>query len=205
MNMRSFAAAALLLAFGMSGFATDIKPAAPAETVHVPVPLGGFITSLGLYIIGPADVVTVTVWKEPTLTGNILVRPDGMISMPLIGDIQAAGRTPQQLADVITDALKNYIQDPRVSVVLAQNNSNRIYVLGEVGRKGPIQLTAEMRLLEAIATAGGLTDFANQRKIYILRGHEGQQTRVAVKYKAAIKGENNYNILLQAGDTIVVP
>ena len=157
------------------------------------------------YVIGPTDTLTVTVWKEPTLTGSLLVRPDGMISMPLLGDVQASGLTPLQLADSIQAKLKKFIQDPNVSVVLTQIHSKTIYLLGEVGKKGPVEMTPGMTLLEAISSAGGLTDFANAKKIYILRKESGTQQKIQVRYKDALKGDSACNVILKPGDTIVVP
>ena len=157
------------------------------------------------YVIGKSDVLSVTVWKQPDLSGNLLVRPDGMVSMPLLGDVQAAGSTPLQLADRIETKLKKYMQDPEVSVVVTQINSKVIYLLGEVGKKGPVQMTAGMTLLEAIASAGGLTDFANSKKMYILRSEDGKHQKIRVRYKQALKGDPASNLLLQPGDTIVVP
>jgi polysaccharide export outer membrane protein len=121
------------------------------------------------YVIGPTDVLAVTVFKEPTLSGSMLVRPDGMISMPLLGDVKASGKTPLQLADEIATKLKKYIQDPNVTVVLNQINSKKVYLIGEVGRTGPIEMTPGMTLLQGIATAGGPSQYANTKKIYILR------------------------------------
>jgi polysaccharide export outer membrane protein len=157
------------------------------------------------YVIGPTDTLTVTVWKEPTLTGNLLVRPDGMISMPLLGDVPASGLTPLQLAGSIQAKLKRFIQDPNVSVVLTQIHSKTIYLLGEVGKKGPVEMTPGMTLLEAISSAGGLTDFANAKKIYILRNDSGTHQKIPVHYKQALKGDSACNVLLKSGDTIVVP
>ncbi len=157
------------------------------------------------YVIGPSDVLNVTVWKQKELSSTLLVRPDGMVSMPLLGDVQAAGLTPLQLGDRIQTKLKKFIQDPEVSVVLTQINSKVIYLLGEVGKKGPVQMTPGMTLLEAIASAGGLTDFANSKKMYILRDQDGKHQKIPVHYKNALKGDSAFNLLLQPGDTIVVP
>jgi polysaccharide export outer membrane protein len=157
------------------------------------------------YVIGASDELTVTVWKEPTLSGALLVRPDGMISVPLLGDVQAAGLTPLQLADQIAVKLKTFIQDPNVSVVLTQINSKKIYLLGEVGKKGPLEMTPGMTLLEAVASGGGFTDYANVKKIYILRGQGAKQQKIPVHYKEALKGDSQFNLVLQSGDTIVVP
>jgi polysaccharide biosynthesis/export protein len=157
------------------------------------------------YVIGPLDVLAVSVWKEQALSGNLLVRPDGMISMPLIGDIQASNLTPLQLADQISAKLKKYIQDPNVSVVISQIHSKVVYMLGEVTRKGPVEMTPEMTLLEAISIAGGPTDFANTRKIYILRNEGANHLKIPVRYKDALKGNQSCNLSLKPGDTIVVP
>jgi polysaccharide export outer membrane protein len=150
-------------------------------------------------------VLTVTVWKEPTLSGSILVRPDGMISLSLLGDVQASGMSPTQLADQISTKLKKYIQDPNVSVVVSQIHSKVVYMLGEVSKKGPVEMAPGMTLLEAISSAGGLTDFANKKKIYILRTESGSQQRIPVRYKEALKGDGTLNLPLKPGDTIVVP
>ncbi|MGB6974730.1 MAG: polysaccharide biosynthesis/export family protein [Terracidiphilus sp.] len=157
------------------------------------------------YIIGLSDVLTVTVWKQPTLSSSLLVRPDGKVSMPLLGDLQAAGLKPMQLAAQITEKLKKFMKDPQVSVVVSSIHNNYVYLLGEVGKKGPVVITPGMTLLEAISSGGGLTDFANKKKIYILRTVDGKQQRIPVDYKKALKGDESYNVSLQPGDTIVVP
>lgn len=157
------------------------------------------------YVIGPSDVLTVNVWKEQALSGNLLVRPDGMISMSLIGDIQASHLTPLQLADQISARLKKYIQSPNVTVVISQIHSKVVYMLGEVGKKGPIEMTPQMTLLEAVSIAGGPTDFANIKKIYILRNEGGKHVKIPVRYKAALKGDQSCNLPLKPDDTIVVP
>ena len=157
------------------------------------------------YVIGPDDTLAVSVWKEPDLTETLPVRADGMISMPLLNDIQAAGLTPMQLAASITEKLKKFVADPRVTVVVTQMNSQRVYVTGEVAHSGVMNLTPEMTVLQALATAG-FTTFANTKGIYVLRTENGQQRKFPVNYKKLIKGEaSNENILLKPGDTIVVP
>jgi polysaccharide export outer membrane protein len=128
-----------------------------------------------------------------------------MISMPLLGDVKAAGKTTTQLADEITVMLKKYIQDPNVTVVLGQVNSKRIYLLGEVSKPGPVEMTPGMTFLQAIATAGGLTQFANSKKIYILRIDGGKERKIPMQYKRALKGDISLNLDLNPGDTIVVP
>ncbi len=156
------------------------------------------------YIIGAEDSLQITVWKEPTLSGTVPVRPDGMISLALVGDLKAAGLTPMALASDVSQRLKKYIQDPVVTVVVFGVNSQRIFAVGEVNRVGPMALTAGMTPLQAIVSAGGLTQFANSKKIYILRTVAGKQQKIPFNYKAALKGET-LGIPLIPGDTIVVP
>jgi polysaccharide export outer membrane protein len=162
------------------------------------------VVDAATYVIGPNDGLQVTVWKDASLSGTFPVRPDGMISLTLVGDIQAAGMTPMQLGSNITEKLKKYIQDPIVSVVVTQVNSKLIYVVGEVGKVGPMMMAPGMTALQAIATAGGLSTFAHPKSIYILRGKE-QQQHIPFDYKKALKGDPKQQIALQPGDTIVVP
>jgi polysaccharide biosynthesis/export protein len=157
------------------------------------------------YVIGPADVLSITVWKEPALSETIPVRPDGMVSMALLGDLQAAGFTPMQLTADVTNRLKHFVQDPRVSVVVTAVNSQRVFLLGEIAHSGPVPLTPGMTALQAISTGGGLTQFANVKKIYVIRDENGKQEKIAVKYKQALRGDTNENVVLRSGDTIVVP
>lgn len=178
------------------------EPAAPAQTPAVPAATPEVDSS---YVIGPSDVLKVTVWKEATLSGDFPVRPDGMISMVLLGDIKAAGLTPSQLATQLTTEYKKYIQDPLVTVLVEQVNSQRIYLVGEVGKVGPVALTPGMTPLQAIASAGGLTPYAHKNRIYILRGPQGKQEKIPFNYKAALRGDATQNIALQPNDTVVVP
>jgi polysaccharide export outer membrane protein len=128
-----------------------------------------------------------------------------MISMPLLGDIKASDKTPLQLAEEIAVKLKKYIQDPNVTVILNQINSKRIFLIGEIGKTGPVEMTPGMTLLQAIATAGGLAPYANAKKIYILRSEAGKQQKIPVQYKQALKGDASLNLILNPGDTIVIP
>ena len=157
------------------------------------------------YVVGPADLLTISVMREAGLSGSLLVRPDGMVSMPLLGDVVAAGRSPEQLAEEITAGLKKFIQDPHVVVVVTQINSKKVYMIGEVTKVGPVDMTPGMTLLEAVSSAGGLTQYANSRKIYILRKDDSKQEKIQVKYKQALKGDSSCNVLVRPGDTIVVP
>jgi len=155
--------------------------------------------------IGADDTLHISVWKEPDLTNTLPVRPDGKISMPLLNDVQAAGLTPMQLADSLTEKLKKYLADPRVTVVITQMNSQRVYVLGEVLHSGALPLLPNMTVLQALATAG-FTQFANTKNIYVLRTVNGKQQKMAFNYKQAMRGDAvAQNISLKPGDTIVVP
>jgi polysaccharide export outer membrane protein len=157
------------------------------------------------YVIGPEDMLHINVWKEPDLTETLPVRSDGKISMPLLNDVQAAGLTPSQLADSITEKLKKYLSDPRVTVVVTGMNSQKVYVMGEVNHTGAMTLTPNMTVLQALASAG-FTQFANTKGIYVLRTENGKQTKLPFNYKQVIKGESmDQNIALKPGDTIVVP
>jgi polysaccharide export outer membrane protein len=128
-----------------------------------------------------------------------------MISMVLLGDVKAAGLTAAELATNLTALYKKYVQDPLVTVAVMQDTSQRIFMVGEVGKVGPIPITPGMTLLQAIATAGGLSPYAHKTRIYILRGPQGKQEKIPFNYKAAIRGDNSQNIVLLPNDTVVVP
>jgi polysaccharide biosynthesis/export protein len=157
------------------------------------------------YQIGADDVLRITVWHEPDLTETLPVRPDGKISMPLLNDVQAAGLSPLQLKDSLTEKLKKYISDPRVTVVVTAMNSRRIFVSGEVLHTGPMPLLPHMTMLQALSQAG-FTQFANLKAIYLLRTENGEQKKYPFNYKDVIKGNHpEQNFPLKPGDTVVVP
>ena len=159
------------------------------------------------YIIGADDVLAINVWKEPEISKTVPVRPDGMISLPLLGEIKARGLTPVQLEDQISDSLKKIMSDPQVTVIVSQVNSLTFNIMGQVARPGYFPLTRPMTVLDAIALCGGFRDFAKQKKIYVLRtGPDGKQERLKFNYKQVINGKNMaQNIQLQPHDTLVVP
>jgi polysaccharide biosynthesis/export protein len=159
------------------------------------------------FVIGNDDVLAISVWKEPELTKAIPVRSDGKISLPLVGEIQAAGRTPLQLEENITEKLKGFITSPEVTVIVQQVNSRKYNVLGEVSKPGSFPLTASTTIMDAIATSGGFKDFAKKSGVYILRkGPDGRETRLNFNYKDFIKGKNSsQNIKIEPNDTIIVP
>jgi polysaccharide biosynthesis/export protein len=158
------------------------------------------------YKIGPGDMLSISVWREPDVSGTVPVRPDGKISLPLLSDVPAAGSTPAQLAATIAEHLRQYLTDPRVTVIVTAANSRRVYLIGEVVRPGMIPMLPNMTLLQALSTSGGFNQFANIKKMYVLRVDSGKQVKIPINYKAAISGQApEQNLMLQPGDTIVVP
>ena len=157
------------------------------------------------YVIGVEDVLSISVWKEPDLTKNVNVRPDGKITFPLVGDLQAAGKTPKQLSQVLTESLARLIKEPIVTVIVEQINNFKIYMIGEIGAQGELTLKRRTRLLQAIAMAGGLSPYAS-KNIVIVRDEAGREVRTEIDYRKVISGERpELNIYLKPGDTIIVP
>jgi len=159
------------------------------------------------YVIGAEDQLSIYVWKETDMSKAVPVRPDGVISLPLIGEVKAAGYTPVQLQDILAEKMKKYISDPQVTVVVEKIASLNFNIVGEVNKPGYYPLTRRLTVLDAISLAGGFKDFAKTKKIYVLRtGPNGAQERLPFNYKEVIKGQNyQQNIDLQPRDTIVVP
>jgi len=157
------------------------------------------------YVIGADDTLHISVWKEPDISATLPVRPDGRISLPLLNDVPAAGLTPMQLAASIQEKLKKYIADPRVTVVVTAMNSRRIFVTGEVTHPGAMPLLPNMTVLQALSSAG-FTQFANVKRVYLLRTESGRQVKIPFNYKEVVKGNHpEQNIMLRPGDTVVVP
>lgn len=159
------------------------------------------------YVIGNDDLLSINVWKEAEVSRSLPVRSDGRISLPLVGEVQAAGRTPLQLEREIANKLRSYITEPEVTVMVQQINSEKYNVLGQVAKPGSYSLTLATSVLDAIATAGGFRDFAKRKGIYILRRNStGGVTRIPFNYNDVIKGKSpEQNIGLNPNDTIVVP
>jgi polysaccharide export outer membrane protein len=158
------------------------------------------------YSIGAEDELNVNVWKEPDISRTVPVRPDGKISLPLLNDVQAAGLTPMQLGSEIKEKLKKFLSEPQVTVIVTKINSQRVFIVGEVMRAGAYPLLPNMSVLQALSSAGGFTQFANQKKIHILRMENGKQISVRFSYKEVVSGHHpEQNISLRPGDTIVVP
>jgi len=158
------------------------------------------------YVIGPQDVLDISVWKEPELSRTVPVRPDGRISLPLLRDVQAAGLTPSQLAAHITQGLTQFIAGPDVTVIVTTTNSQRIYIVGEMMRPGTYPLLPGMTVLQALSNAGGFTQFASTKNIYVLRQENEKHVKFPFNFKEVIKGKRTeQNISLKTGDTIIVP
>lgn len=158
------------------------------------------------YVIGAGDVLRISVWKNPELGVQAPVRPDGKISVPLVDDLHAEGLTALELKQVITRELEEYISNPDVTVVVNETRSKRAYVIGAVGRSGPVPLSTDMRVLDAISMMGGFTPFADKSEIKIIRHTENGEEEYAFDYDAYVSGEApGTNLRLRPGDTIVVP
>ena len=158
------------------------------------------------YLIGATDVLNIYVWKEPDLTQDVVVLPDGKITFPLIGAIQAQGRTVTELKKDITDKLKDYVTAPEVTVVVRQVNSRRIYTLGKLNTPGPYPLAPDMTVIQALSVAGSFAEWADEKNIRVIRREGGKEIQYRFNYKDFIAGKDiQQNILLKPNDTIVVP
>jgi polysaccharide export outer membrane protein len=188
---------------------SQVNRGLPAATVAAsssqPLSPSGDKPSDDSFVIGNDDVLAINVWKEPDFSRSIQVRSDGRISLPLLGEVQAAGRTPLQLEQDISTKLRDYITKPEVTVMVEQINSKKFNILGQVTKPGSYSLALAPTIVDAIAIAGGPRDFAKQKSIYILRQNPGGgQARVAFNYKDFLKGKNQ-NVKLEPHDTVVVP
>lgn len=203
--------AVLLLCMGLPGlFAQQTKAPADKPTSvgaggESPQAKAEVRVDPDTYVIGVEDVLDISVWQEPNVSRNVPVRPDGKISIPLVNDIQAAGLTPMQLAASLTEKLKKFLTAPQVTVTVTAMNSQRVFVVGEVFKPGPMPLLPNMTALQALSTAGGPTQFADQKRAYVLRREGGKETNYPLNYKDMLRGDSRTNIVLKAGDTIVVP
>jgi polysaccharide biosynthesis/export protein len=158
------------------------------------------------YVIGPEDVLDIYVWKETDLSRRVPVRLDGKISIPLVGEIQAAGITPLQLKERLIQKFKDYVEVPNVTVTVLEANSFKVFISGQVSKPGVYSLRSETTLLQFISLAGGFTEWANQRKVLLVRQEQGKEKRFTINYKKIISGEDpSQNLVLKPGDVIVVP
>jgi polysaccharide export outer membrane protein len=194
----------LIMALGLWGQSDSGTTTQPTQTIDASSAMKPHDDS---FVIGNDDVLAINVWKEPDVSRSIPVRSDGKISLPLVGEVQATGRTPRKLEQDIAARLKNYIAEPEVTVIVQQINSQKFNILGQVNRPGSYVINNSATVLDAIAVAGGFRDFAKQKSIYVLRQNaDGSQTRMPFNYKEVVKGKNPaQNVKLQPRDTIVVP
>lgn len=224
------AIAAIALISNQSIFAQEKQPAAPQaaqqkapEAASAPAPAkaagGGKTEALKAaqakasiaadsdnYVIGPEDVLYIYVWKEENLSRTVPVRIDGMISIPLVDDIKAAGMTPLQLKEVLLAKLREFVETPDVTIIVTEANSYKVYVQGEVKNPGVFRLRTETTLVQLIIMAGGFTDWANQKKITIMRKEGGKDSRIVVNYKKIVEGdEGAKDVMLKSGDIVIIP
>ncbi len=172
-------------------------------TVEVPT---GVVVPPG-FVIGPEDVLTIVFWRDKELSAEVVVRPDGKISLPLLNDVQAAGYTPEQLRAELVKAASKYIEDPTASVVVKAINSRKVFITGQIGKVGAYPIFGDLTIVQLIAQAGGLLEYADEKKIQITRTLEGGQTkRFFFNYKDYVAGKNlAQNITLKPGDVVIVP
>jgi polysaccharide export outer membrane protein len=180
-----------------SGPAPEARPRS-AESARVVTPTG--------YVIGPDDVLTIMFWKDKDMSGDVIVRPDGKISTPLLNDIQAAGLTPEELRVRINQEAANFLEDPNATVVVKQINSRKVFITGEVEKPGAYALTGPMTVLQLIANAGGFKEYARRDAIVIMRNEAGRQLQLNFDYNEVLHGKKlEQNIELKPGDTVVIP
>jgi polysaccharide export outer membrane protein len=191
----------LVLAAGSVPAGAQTAPAASPVSATV----GATATPPG-YIIGPEDQLSIVFWREKDMSADVVVRPDGKISLPLLNDVQAAGLTPPALRDQLTDAARQFIEDPNVTIVVRQINSRRVFVTGEVAKPGPYPLNGATTVLQIIATAGGLREYADDKHIVVLRTVNGHNVTFKFNYRDVAKQKSlTQNVELKPGDTIIVP
>lgn len=202
-------AASLLTATGAAQTPAQVPPQpAPTGAAPAPAPPGQpeGITPPADYVIGAEDVLNIVVWREKELSAEVTVRPDGMVTLPLLNDVQAAGLTPDQLRQQITTAAAKFVADPTVTVIVRTINSRKVYIMGEVRSPGPYPLTAPMTVLQLIARAGGLSEYADSGDIGVVRTERGRTVRLKFNYKDVARGRKiEQNVLLKPGDTVIVP
>jgi polysaccharide export outer membrane protein len=181
--------------------AQDRKTAAPADAA------ARAVTPAANYVIGPDDVLSVVFWRDKDMSGDVVVRPDGKISLPLMNDVQAGGLTPNQLRDAVAAMARQYVEDPNVTVVVKEIKSRKVFITGMVEKPGPYALNGPTTVMQLISLAGGLKEFTDGKKVLIMRtDRSGRQTAHLFNYQKVVGGKSlEQNIELQPGDTVVVP
>jgi polysaccharide biosynthesis/export protein len=197
---------------------TQAPPPASAPVAQTPIsptaaqhPAGASTVPAGVqpppgYVLGTDDVLTIVFWRDKDMSAEVVVRPDGRITLPLVNDVQAAGLTPEQLRERVTAEAGKYVENPSVTVVVKQINSLRVYITGQVAKPGVYPLTAPTTVLQLISLAGGLHEFAKSKDIVITRTEGGTPQLLRFNYRDVLKGKNlKQNIELKPGDTVLVP
>jgi polysaccharide export outer membrane protein len=203
--LRSLASAAAIVLFAAVAHAQTPAPAAPEPK---PAPVTSAVAGIDplTYKVGPEDVLEVSVWKEEGLKKELLVRPDGGASYPLIGEVQAAGKTVLEIREEIGKRLEKFIPDPVVSVAILKVGSHRVYVIGKVQKPGDFPVGRYIDVLQALSMAGGLTPFADANAIRVMRREGDKQVIIPFEYNRVVRGDKlDQNIQLRAGDVVVVP
>jgi polysaccharide export outer membrane protein len=204
-NEISGAARALARTLACVGFAASVFATQPASA-ETEATVTSAIASGGVYAVQPGDILSISVWKEPDLLAELLVRPDGGFSFPLVGEMQAKGQSVEQLQELLTTKLKKFIPDPVVTVAVKLIGGSRIYVIGKVNRPGEYPLYRPLDVMQALSLAGGTTPYASVNDIAILRRDEHKQIAIGFRYGDVEKGKAlEQNMLLKSGDTVVVP
>jgi polysaccharide export outer membrane protein len=196
--------------FTVASLAQDIAAASSAGTSISPANLGGAASTpdkspSSQYLLGPADVIRVNVWKNTDLSQTVTIDPEGFVSLPLLGDVHASGVTANQLAQTLSAKLTSYVVSAQVTVSVVEIHSRQVFVMGQVAKAGSYSLIGPLTVLQLIAQAGGLNTFANRKNIIVLRQTNGNTEKLSFNYVAAIQGNGKRNIALQPGDTVIVP
>ena len=182
------------------------KPATVSPTAKPPVAVPAGAVVPADYVIGPEDVLTIVFWREKDLSSDVIVRPDGRISLPVLQDVHAAGLTPEQLRDSLTKTAERFVEDPNVTVVVKEINSRRVFITGQVAKPGPYNLNAPTTIVQLISMAGGLLEYADGKNIVIMRTENSNPVSYRFNYKEVIERKNlKQNISLKPGDTVLVP
>ena len=199
-------AAAVLVIGGLTTAAAQTSPAASASAANAPVELPEGVPLPADYIIGPEDVLHIILWRDKDMSSEVTVRPDGRITLPLVNEIVAAGLTPETLRVKVTEAADRFVDNPTVSVIVKQINSRKVFITGQIAKPGPYPLGGPLTVMQLIAMAGGVHEFADQDHITILRYEGGKAISIPFNYEQVKKRKNlQQNILLKPGDTIIVP
>jgi polysaccharide biosynthesis/export protein len=209
-SLLSVSAAVVTTLATLSAQATPAAPQKIGVPAAVPRPASlGAVAAIAVppeYVIGPNDTLSVVFWRDKDMSADVVVRPDGNITLPLLNDIQAAGLTPDQLRERILGEARRYIEDPSPTVVVKEINSRKMFITGMVEKPGPYPINGPTTVLQLIAIAGGLKEFADGKKILVMRTDNGRQVAYTFDYREMLKGRNlRQNIELKPGDTVVVP